>query len=234
MEKGGKRKDYSGTAPWTLPGELTATNKDAAAERLSAYFHTVLDDGVPYYSGAVFEAFEGGGDAPEVAYTFTAADLVAVSLLSVDVPGTAALRILGTKAAELTAVLKEIPTDRELLDATDDEVGPGSPADDLWRALRDAGVGPVTTSKLLARKRPKLLPVIDSVVKRVLRHPLRASYWLTLRAQLNLDDGRLYRDLLAIRKQAGLGDEISVIRCFDVVVWMIGMESHVGDVRGRY
>jgi Family of unknown function (DUF6308) len=52
----------------------------------------------------MLETFAGGGDAPEVANFFTATDLVAVSLLSVDVPGTAALRILGTNAEDLTGL----------------------------------------------------------------------------------------------------------------------------------
>lgn len=221
-------------AQWALPTELTSADTGPAAEQLSNYFHTMLDDGVPFRSGAMFETFAGGGDAPDLANSFTAADLVAVSLLSVDVPGTAALRILGTRSEALTALLQKIPADRELRDATDDEIAPGSAADDLWRAVRESGVGPVTTSKLLARKRPKLLPVIDSVVKEVLGHPAKASFWLTLRAQLNADGGRLHDRLLEIRQDAGLGDQISVIRCFDVVVWMIGKRDGVGDTRSRY
>jgi Family of unknown function (DUF6308) len=91
----------------------------------------------------------------------------------------------------------------------------------------------VTTSKLLARKRPRLLPVIDSVVKEMLKHPAKASFWLTLCAQLNADGGRLNDHLLAVREEAGFSS-ISVIRCFDVVVWMIGKRERVGDIRGRY
>jgi len=221
----------SSIAQWALPNELMSTDLGPAAELLSTYFHTKLDDGVPYYSGAMFETFAGGGDAPGVANAFTAADLVAVSLLSVDVPGTAALRILDTRAEDLNGLLAKIPNDCELRHATDAQIGPGSAADALWPALRNAGVGPVTTSKLLARKRPALLPVIDTVVKKVLGHPAKASFWLTLRAQLNADDGRLYEHLLKIRSEARVGECISVIRCFDVVVWMIGKRE--GIVGGR-
>jgi len=221
-------------AQWALPDELTSTDKSPAAELLSTYFHTMLDDGVPYYSGARFEIFAGGGDASKVADTFTPADLVAVSLLSVDVPGRAALRILETRAEELNGLLEKIPHDRELRDAADSEIGPGSAADDLWSALRKAGVGPVTTSKPLARKRPVLLPVIDSVVKEVLGHPAKASFWLTLREHLNADDGRLYEHLVDIRKESGVGERISVIRCFDVIIWMIGKrDGLVGGRSGR-
>jgi len=211
-----------------------STDCGPAAELLSTYFHTKLDDGVPYYSGAMFETFAGGGDAPGVANAFTAADLVAVSLLSVDVPGPAALRILDTRAEDLNGLLARIPNDCELRHASDAEIGPGSAADALWPALRNAGVGPVTTSKLLARKRPALLPVIDTVVKKVLGHPAKANFWLTLREQLNADDGRLYKHLVDVRQEAGIGDHVSVIRCFDVVVWMIGKrDGLVGGRSGR-
>ena len=220
-------------AQWTLPDELTSPDTAPAVELLSTYFHTTLNDGDPTYTGAMFEAFAGGGDAPAVANTFTAADLVAVSLLSVDVPGAAALRILGSNAEALNGLLARIPTNRELQDASDDEVGPGSPADELWDSVRRAGVGKVTTSKLLARKRPLLLPVIDSVVKEVLRHPKKANFWLTLRGHLTADEGRLADRLAAARDEAGVSG-ISVIRCFDVIVWMIGKRDGVGDTRGRY
>lgn len=104
---------------------------------------------------------------------------------------------------------------------------------DLWRAVRKAGVGPVTTSKLLARKRPKLLPVIDSVVRDTLKHPARGDFWLTLRESLN-DEGRLYKHLLHIRDKAGIEEGVSIIRCFDVVVWRIGKRDGHGRKRGKY
>ncbi|MDF3312967.1 DUF6308 family protein [Rhodococcus koreensis] len=38
------------------------------------------------------------------------------------------------------------------------------------------------------------------------------------------DDGALHHRLLSIRKEAGLPDEISVLRVFDVIAWMDGEE----------
>lgn len=86
------------------------------------------------------------------------------------------------KQSILLGSLERIPVYRELHEATDAQIGAKSAANDLWRAVRKAGVGPVTTSKLLARKRPKLLPVIDSVVQDTLKHPARGDFWLTLRS----------------------------------------------------
>jgi hypothetical protein len=220
-------------AHWKLPDELISTDPTQAADLLREYFAAVNKEGSPVKSGAKFEAFAGGGDRSAIADVVTAEDLLAVSLLSVHVPGDAVLRLLGPSASELSNHLAMIPTNRELRDADDSEIGPQSSADKLWNAVRAAGVGPVTTSKLLARKRPKLLPVKDSVVTAVLGHPRSVSFWRTLREHLNAHDGRLHTHLLAAREAAGLGEHISVIRCFDVVVWMIGKRDGFGRTRGR-
>ncbi|MEU4712015.1 DUF6308 family protein [Nocardia salmonicida] len=82
----------------------------------------------------------------------------------------------------------------------------------MTRAVRSAGLGPVTTSKLLARKRPKRFPVIDSMVKQALG-PHRQSYWMTLRAVLRDNDRALIDILAAARSEAKLGEDISLIRC---------------------
>lgn len=127
---------------------------------LSRYFHTTLDDGSPTYTGARFETFQGGGDAPAVADAFTAADLVAVSLLSVDVPRGGGTTDPGRRRRQPQQA--PLPHPRRPRTAgrrrDPDEIGPSSPAEQLWAVVRSAGVGRVTTSKLLARKRPDLLP----------------------------------------------------------------------------
>ncbi|MFI7528642.1 DUF6308 family protein [Nocardia salmonicida] len=219
---------------WTLPAELERGQTAAAAALLRTYFCDVESDGSPRYPGAVFERFGGGGDRSEIADVFTAEDVVAVSLLSVRVPGSAALRMLERDRAGLSGLLESIPADLDLVDAEIDILDEDSPADRLWRALRSAGVGPVTTSKLLARKRPRLLPVIDSVVKQVLDHPDRHSYWMTLRSALRDDERALVEILAAARTDAGLSEDISLIRCFDVVVWMVGRRDSQLRPRGRY
>ncbi|MFD3702143.1 DUF6308 family protein [Nocardia sp. NPDC058658] len=221
-------------ARWTLPAELERGRTAAAAALLRTYFFDREADDSPSYSGSAFERFGGGGDRTDVADIFTADDVVAVSLLSVKVPGSAALRILERDRDALAGLLRLIPAEVELVDAASDIVGDGSPADLLWRALRSAGAGPVTTSKLLARKRPKLLPVIDSVVKEVLNHSDRQSYWMTLRSVLRDDERALVDILAAARSEAELGDDISLIRCFDVVVWMVGRRDGHLRPRGRY
>lgn len=122
---------------------------DDAAEQL----HKYLDKGS--FSGAWFQILGGRGDAPEVANRFTPADIVAVSTLSVQVTGWAAIALLSTRADELSGLLADIPADVPLHEATDAHL-------EAVFAMQDAldhvaSVGHVTRSKLLARKRPHLV-----------------------------------------------------------------------------
>lgn len=176
----------------------------------------------PRYTGALFNSFAGGGDRPAVADHFTPDDLLAVSLLSVNVSARASIQILGDRASLLTSLLKEIPTDLDLADADDDHIGDRSPATHLWNELRRLDrCGPVTTSKLLARKRPRLIPIRDKVVLQELDHP-GVGFWRDLRATLRENDGELAVHLAKIGERADLDHDVSVIRIFDVLVWMTG------------
>jgi hypothetical protein len=145
-------------------------------------------------------------------------------MLSVDVPAAAALRILDPGQHHLNDVLAALPHDLDLVDADDEHLQHG---DHLWKLIRTAGVGPVTTSKLLARKRPRLLPVIDTVVKDVLTHPRRGDFCRTLHHHLAADGHALHRHIEAVREHAVIGSDISVIRCFDVIVWLTGRDRRV-------
>lgn len=211
---------------WILPAELATDDPSSAATLLSTYFHSRGPDGEPAYTGAMFETFAGGGDHPSTADQFTAEDIVAVSMLNVNVPAASTLRILGAQSQTLSALLAVIPADLDLHDADAvSHIAEEAPAAQLWDAVRAAGVGRVTTSKLLARKRPRLLPVIDSVVKEILKHPRGQNFWITLHYQLRAREARLVTLLEAARAEAGLEDSVSIIRCFDVVAWLVGKRT---------
>ena len=49
-----------------------------------------------------------------------------------------------------------------------------------------------------------------------------------VREALRADDGALHRRLLSIRGEAGLAEEISVLRVFDVIAWVDGEKSRPG------
>ena len=184
-----------------------------AHERVRTYF-----SGPRLYSGGRFELLGGGGDRPEIANTFTAEDIVAVSLLSVNIPGNAALAILEEHAEELNEHLSHLPVGVDLWAAPRQVVKPGSHADQLWQLLVEiSDIGWVTAGKLMARKRPRLIPLYDRVVKSAINVE---DWWLSLHDALQ--DESLRDRLEEIRSQAGLGDEISLLRVLDVAIWMTG------------
>ncbi len=157
---------------------------DEAASLVRGYFDTSVPG--KQYTGAFFERLDGGGDRPAVANRITGADLVAVQMLSVTVPEDAAAA-LSSKANQIEDLLCQIRADQDLVDVEESVVAPESPAWELWQLLLDIpGIGWVTANKLLARKRPRLLPVYDNVVRDLLGRP--DHFWASLRRELAADD----------------------------------------------
>ncbi|MFE2625635.1 DUF6308 family protein [Streptomyces caelestis] len=177
--------------------------------------------GAAAFTGSRFEHLTGGGDLPEVADRITAEDLVVVQILSVTVPAPVALGILeGRLGAQLSGLLHAVPGDIDMTDADVSDLAPRLLAARAWQLLEDQpAVGWVIAGKLLARKRPRLLPVYDKVARCALGRP-RPSFWLALHAALRADDRALYRQLLALRHTAGLPETVSALRVCDVAVWM--------------
>ena len=50
-----------------------------------------------------------------------------------------------------------------------------------------------------------------------------------VREAFRADDAALHHRLLSIRKKAGLPEEISVLRVFDVIAWMDGKNRGLGE-----
>lgn len=119
------------------------------------YFCTVTRKGLKRFTGSHFETL--GGDWNELATrnVITAGDLAAVSCLSVKVPGVAAVRVLQDQANDISELLTAMPSvDATLWDVPEHVVAdPKAPASQLWHLLRKGrdGLGPTTTSKLMAR-----------------------------------------------------------------------------------
>lgn len=90
-----------------------------------------------------------------------------------------------------------------------------SPADDLHAELRTLhGVDWVVAGKLLAAKRPKLLPILDNVVNNFLRPP-KELFWVTLHDELS-DASR--REAITNVCQ-GAPPHVSLLRRIDVALW---------------
>lgn len=186
------------------------------------------DSGEPRYTGSAFDTFAGGGDAaPD---ELTAADLVAVSTLAVHVPARAALSLLDEQAEEVSALLSDIDPSWRLEDLDDDQFAefadPRGAAQRLWNLLRRTdsqrwGIGPTTASKIMARKRPHLVPVYDSVVKGVVGLRGSAEQWERWWTALRANDHDLAHRLRALRTDSGQ-EHLSLLRVLDITLWMHG------------
>ena len=158
---------------------LQGGTEDQAVAVLRAYY-APLSGPSTGFSGGQFDSFDPSGTRAASVDVFTAADLIAVSLLSVHVTGRAALELLDRQQAHFSTLLRQVSQDRNLVEVTSTDPDP-FPARALNDALRGLpGVGPTTASKLLARKRPQLIPIYDSVID---KHLLRGSgkLWEPLR-----------------------------------------------------
>jgi hypothetical protein len=212
----------------SLPGLLGWVESEQAVTDLRAYFAPAATPGqVPAYSGSRFEFLAGGGDRVEVADRITAEDLVAVSTLSVNVPGAVALALLeGHLGQEISQLLAQVPTDVTIADPDALELfADPSPLQQAWTLLHaQDGMGYVITSKLLARKRPQLVPVYDDVVRCALGAP--EGMWSWLARHFADADVALAQRLVAVRKQADVPAGVSVLRVLDVIVWMRHRPTH--------
>lgn len=196
-----------------IPACMAREDLDQAARYLQTYYRRP-------YTGAYFDTWRVTSNDPD---RFTADDLIAVSFLSVVVPPMAARELLDTRADEFADLLKAVGPDRELAAQTE-PVEEEHPASQLHAAVRGlGGVGRTIGTKLLARKRPKSVPIYDSVVARVCG--IGDYHWEPLRQSLRTNG--LQDRLLDLRQRAGLGPEVSALRILDVVAWMEGKSAGV-------
>lgn len=207
---------------------LTEDKFDDAVKLARAYYEETFAGGLPR-TGSRFDDWAGGG-APDVVNRIVADDLLAVSFLAVRVKPRAIIGLLETYVPDITQLLAKIPADLDLADADlTKDLGTESPAQELWDILRGKntgkwGIGPTTASKILARKRPRLIPVYDSVVDAVVGLDGSLGQWNIWHAALS-GESLLPQHLEAIRRAAGLSPVLSPLRVMDVVLWMHGKQQ---------
>ncbi len=201
-----------------LPPSL-ATDSDASAIRALQKYYFTPKEGPGFFTGSLFDSWDPSGWRARDRNRFTADDVVAVTLLSVSLPGEAAHDLLVARTDEFQELLIDLGDDRDLVDI--DDLPEGWTGWDLMLALRSLpGVGPTTASKLLARKRPRLRPIWDSVVAQATG--TTEQLWIPLWEALRREDRELHARLLRLRDEAGLSDNVSALRVFDVIAWMDG------------
>ncbi|SCL26628.1 hypothetical protein GA0070615_0916 [Micromonospora aurantiaca] len=211
--------------PLTLAEILAVLDAPESVTDIRRYFHGTGDAA---FTGGQFDVLGGGGSRPEVAHTITAEDIIAVELLSVTIGPWQRLDLLqGQLGHDVSAALASIPVRVELgEDAALEHIVGGGSADAAWRLLRAAtGIDWVIAGKLLARKRPRLVPVYDRVVSCAYR--TRSGFWRWLHCKLREDSGILMQRLDVLHKEAGLPPSVSRLRVLDVVFWMGHRNDHL-------
>lgn len=203
---------------------LDPSNRKLAVELLQGYFAPGT------FEGAHFERFAGGGDRPDVQDEFTSDDLVAITMLGVSLKPSAALEVLEHRRDSLNGALKAIPADVHLTSLSADQIGRDWPVRQLLDDLvAIPGIGTTKATKLMARKRPHLVPILDSVVTKVLSVK-KERYWEPLHAWLTADDRAQAKRLQDLRDESGIGSDISVLRVFDILAWRTGRGDAAGGV----
>lgn len=184
---------------------LTGDRRDAAVRDLRNY--------LAKFDGRFFEQL-----ADPDPFTITAADLVAVTALSVTVPPAVAAHLLGPARPQVSALLRRIPEGATITDDADHLDRDGA-AWELYELL-DAyhGMGDTKVSKLMAAKRPDLVPIRDTVVSAALGNP--KTWWAPWR-EFMADDGATSRlDLVRdVAAEAG-ASHLSLLRVLDITIWM--------------
>ena len=204
--------------PFDVVAELTG-DRGRVRRYLEEYFHPHPQphDG---YSGRFFEQFIARSNP----YRFTPFDLVAVApRSSVTIPPAVASIILldPTMSTSLNSLLAQAPppgTDLADTDAAD--LADTAPLPRLYRLLRGLpGMGPTKTSKLMAAKRPGVVPIRDNVVSTLLQAGER--WWDPMR---ELAQEQRLRDLLDAASVDTVPAGVTFLRRLDVVLWRWGSD----------
>jgi hypothetical protein len=159
---------------------------------------------------------------------FTLADFKAVRELNVSVLHSAQRWLLGEGRSQVQELLHRIPADLDIwevsADRFDSELGPGSPAWQLWQIISDQQDGArfagkyVTASKLLHGKRPRLIPIYDrggiGEALDVRHKDIWEAMWCALR------DLRIRQSLLDLQVAVKEAASLSLLRVLDIVLWM--------------
>lgn len=153
------------------------------------------------------------------------ADILAPSFLGVPIWPQAARRLLSQEPEELLDFLA-LSEGREL--GQSDAFEPGDPVYDAagsaWWALRGLpDFGGVRAYKLLARKRPALMPVIDRRVEWVLHDPYSSTIW-TLFDSAMRDEG-IRSALQVLTAPPSTPD----LRTLDTLLWMLGSNGRAAQ-----
>ncbi|MFF2842419.1 DUF6308 family protein [Paenarthrobacter sp. NPDC057981] len=222
-----------------LPEILSDQNVKAAAKLLRRYYRDTDKKGL-LSTGSYFDEWAGRGDTAN-RDVITDSDAVAVSMLSVTVPAKAMVRLAEPHtAARITGLLKQIPTgialsslSRQNAASLLTDLGPAALLWDELRSTKDNrwGIGATTASKIMARKRPHLIPIWDEVIGQVIGKRSSRDQWMNWHRLLT-DGTGLPERLAEIHRLSEVELPLSELRIMDVVLWRYGKDQGLGVRRG--
>lgn len=223
--------------PHMHPSRLSQVLRDRRPEFVDYLAH--------YYSSDPTIAFRGS--AYDIAVDpspnrVTSDDLYAVTRLSVRFTKDARRELIeGLTNSALTKQFENIDPLRELHSFDTNPLVRGSSAWNAWNVLTDkrtrsprlGGIGEVKASKLLARKRPHLIPIFDQVVACVTGFTDSKGHWEWTFDALVANDLELVRELETLRRDVTIRTDrvsnISLLRVLDVAIWMDHQILHPTD-----
>lgn len=178
------------------------------------------------YDGRHFEWFVDQSTKRQ----FDTFHVLAAESLSIRVPPKAVRRLLEPNR-DRAALLNEIheslrpgadtlwTCDRSLLVGDEKDLTSSGALYRLYYDLRRGGIGPVTTSKLLAAMFPAVVPIRDSMVSALLGLKSSDDWWLLARGLFERAGKSLavYLDGLAIPDDAS---PVTTLRRLDIILWM--------------
>lgn len=182
------------------------------------------------YSGKLFEYFAGRSDSK----VFTPWDILAVESLSVSVPPATAKWLL--EPDEVRDSYLEIANkhfgdpETTLWGCNQALIGDESELSKLYSLLRlQPGLGYVTTSKLMAAKFPRIVPIRDSQVELLLGLQNEKSWWSNFRTLFKKTAPGLAEHLDGLPIPNGAG-QVTTLRRLDVILWMEAKARSMGQV----
>jgi hypothetical protein len=187
------------------------------------------------YAGAGFDPRPGETNlgSPNV---IDDSDVLSLTLLSIRLDGHHVLEITRYRRAEISQLLADVPTDIHIEHAAARQLlQPDAAAWQLWELLREIGkadtapsLGPVAAGKLLARKRPNLIPIADSHTARafVRTAPRRDKRWWDNVHAAAVESTvpacqttSLWRYLESLKSELGAA-HLPTLRVLDILAWM--------------
>ena len=178
------------------------------------------------FTGQYFHEFADDDNPNE----FTERDFIVVSMLGVTIPAPVSIWLRSNEGGEqVRELLEPVPLDVDIWDAGD-MLGHDRELWRLWDLLDHASwpeskpgndMGRTKISKLLAAKRPRLVPIYDSVLDSLL--PNVPNYWTAFERALSDEKLRL---MLAIAAASGAPEGATLLRKVDAMLWMIGKEPN--------